>query len=192
MLKKFGINKKMVIIIVKSVIIGVLIISTMIFARDIYSTNVIKKEVEESIKLSDEEKNKLNYNELIEDIVYLEKGKGYKYAKRVEEKKTNNASKKNNGIVIPLPKKEYQGDGYYIKSGFQTDAYTIDFYTDEGKEIWGTSHSAWSYDIRKEEIKEKIKKETFYLLLVIVITTDFSICIVKCMREKEKIQNDQQ
>ena len=92
--------KKTIVSMVITIIIAVLIICTMFIVRNAIAKDKIKSKV----KLSEEEKSNLNYQQLIEDIKSEEEGHGVKYAKQEEN---------TDGGKFKL-KDRYIGDGYII------------------------------------------------------------------------------
>lgn len=75
-------SKKSTILILVTIIIAILIICTMFIVRNTMAKEKIKSEV----NLSEEERNNLNYEQLIKDIYSVKNGHGVKYAK--ERKKS--------------------------------------------------------------------------------------------------------
>ena len=74
-------SKKSTVLILVTIIIAVLIICTMFIVRN----TIAKEEIKSEVKLSEEERNNLNYEQLIKDIYSVKNANEVKYAKEQEK-----------------------------------------------------------------------------------------------------------
>ncbi len=113
----------------------VLIICTMFIVRNTMAKDKIKSKV----KLSEEEKCNLNYEQLIEDIKSVEEGHGVKHAKKQEKQPTGNKIEDiiNAGNDFVLGRGDlYIGEGYTILHMIMPQTIEYDFYTNDNKLIY--------------------------------------------------------
>lgn len=128
-------SKKSIISILITIIIAILIICTMFIVRNLMT----KDKIESKIKLSKDEKNSLNYEQLIEDIKSVEDGHGVKYAKKKEKQTTDNKIVDiiNAGNdLINSNGDLYIGDGYTISYFIGGELIQYEFYTNDSKLIY--------------------------------------------------------
>lgn len=74
-------SKKSTVLILVTIIIAVLIICTMFIVRN----TIAKEEIKSEVKLSEEERNNLNYEQLIKDIYSVKNGHEVKICKRARK-----------------------------------------------------------------------------------------------------------
>ena len=152
-----------------AIIIGIIIVLMMFIVRSIIEET---NNIESKLQLSNEEKNELNYSELIEDIECIENNKEIKHAKYVKEE-TNESF---------FHDSKYQGDGYYIISeGGVSDAFIYDIYTNKDNKIYESVKSTWSYNIERDASMKNI----FYKIVAAVILVDICVCVVLFIKNKK-------
>lgn len=138
----------------------------------------LTKNIEETINLSEEEKSKINYDALIEDIKSAERGSSKFNAKKVSE---NNINERNGSILRFGSSIEYQGEGYNISfaSGeYVTDVGSVYTFSLKDKYIYHVSSGSWGTSNIFLEIF-KIRYDILYFLISIVIVVVISIIILK-------------
>ena len=160
-------SKKNIVSIIITIVIATLIIVTMFVVRD----SMAKNKIESKLKLSEEEKNNLNCEQLIEDIKSLEDGHGIKHAK--QEENTGSGKVK---LVF-----KYIGNGYTISDVAGGELIQYNFYTNDNKLIYTVQkyvplESRQEYNERT--MKENMPNIIFYATIVAIIVIATGICII--------------
>lgn len=164
-------SKKIVSIFI-TIIIAITIITTMFLVRNSMGKDKIKSKV----KLSEEEKSNLNYEQLIEDIYSLENGHGVKHAKRQERQSTEN---KIDNLVNR--NSLYVGEGYTISHLPIPEMIEYDFFSNDNKLIYSIQNEAPLETIKEhnERMIQKNKSDIiFYSTIVVIIVIATTICVV--------------
>lgn len=166
-------SKKSIVSIGITIIIAVLIICTMFIVRNTMAKDKIKSKV----KLSEEEKNSLNYEQLIEDIESLENGHGVKHAKKQERQSTGNKIER----TINARNDLYIGNGYTISHMLMPEMIEYDFYTNDKKLIYNIQNGVPLETVQEHNermIKENSSNIIFYGAIVLIIVVTSAICIL--------------
>ena len=167
-------SKKIVLIFI-TIIITISIIATMFIIRN----SMARKKIESKINLSDQEKNSLNYEQLIEDIESIENGHGVKHAKKQEKQSTGN---KIEDIINAVNDFDlYIGDGYTISHMLMPEMIEYDFYTNDKKLIYSIQNGVPLETIQEHNermIKENSSSIIFYGAIALIIVVTSVICIV--------------
>lgn len=166
-------SKKSIVSIGITIIIAVLIICTMFIVRNTMAKDKIKSKV----KLSEEEKNSLNYEQLIEDIKSLENGHGVKHAKKQERQSTGNKIENTINVGNDL----YIGNGYTISHMLMPEMIEYDFYTNDKKLIYSIQNGVPLETVQEHNervIKENSSSIIFYGAIVLIIVATSVICIL--------------
>ena len=178
-------SKKIVLIFI-TIIIAISITATMFIVKN----SMAKDKIKGKIKLSEEEKSNLNYEQLIEDIKSLENGHGVKYAKKQERQSTGDKIEDiiNAGNDFISGKGElYIGDGYTISNVLMPEMIEYDFYTNDNKLIYSIQNGV-PLETVKEHNERMIQKNSsniiFYGIIALIIVATSVICIVIYRKER--------
>ena len=166
-------SKKSIVSIGITIIIAVLIICTMFIVRNTMAKDKIKSKV----KLSEEEKNSLNYEQLIEDIKSLENGHGVKHAKKQERQSIGNKIENTINVGNDL----YIGNGYTISHMLMPEMIEYDFYTNDKKLIYSIQNGVPLETVQEHNervIKENSSSIIFYGAIALIIVATSVICIL--------------
>ena len=174
-------SKKSIVSIGITIIIAVLIICTMFIVRNTMAKDKIKSKV----KLSEEEKNSLNYEQLIEDIKSLENGHGVRHAKKREIQSTGNKIRS----IANAGNDLYIGNGYTISHMLMPEMGEYDFYTNDKKLIYSIQNGVPLETLQEHNermIKENSSSIIFYGAIVLIIVVTSVICIILYKKIKEE------
>ena len=166
-------SKKSIVSIGITIIIAVLIICTMFIVRNTMAKDKIKSKV----KLSEEEKNSLNYEQLIEDIKSLENGHGVKHAKKQERQSIGNKIENTINVGNDL----YIGNGYTISHMLMPEMIEYDFYTNDKKLIYSIQNGVPLETVQEHNervIKENRSSIIFNGAIALIIVATSVICIL--------------
>lgn len=170
-------SKKSTILILVTIIIAILIICTMFIVRNTMAKEKIKSEV----NLSKEERNNLNYEQLIKDIYSVKNGHGVKYAK---ERKKSTGTKIEDIVNSNLL---YIGEGYTISYMMMPEMKEYDFYINDNKLIYSI-HEGVPFESTQEHIKRIMEKNKsniiFYGFITVIVIITIVVCIVICKKRK--------
>lgn len=176
-------SKKIVSIFI-TIIIAITIIATMFLVRN----SMAKDKIKSKVKLSEEEKSNLNYEQLIEDIEFLENGHGVKHAKKQERQSTGNKIEDiiNAGNDYVSGKGDfYIGDGYTISYMIMPEMIEYDFYTNDKKLIYSIHNGVPLETVQEHNermFKENKSDVIFYGAIVVIVVIATTICIVTCRK----------
>lgn len=164
--------KKIVLIFV-TIIISISIIATMFIVKN----SMAKDKIKSKVKLSEQEKSNLNYEQLIEDIYSIENGHEVKHAKKQERQSTEN--KIDN--LVNIRNSLYVGDGYTISYMIMPEMIEYDFYTNDKKLIYNIQNGVpleTVQEYNERMIKENSSNIIFYGAIVLIIVVTSAICIL--------------
>ena len=169
-------SKKSTVLILVTIIIVVLIICTMFIVRN----TIAKEETKSEVKLS-EERNNLNYEQLIKDIYSVKNGHEVKYAKEQEKSTDTKMEDIVNGNLL------YIGEGYTISFKMMPEMKEYDFYINDNKLIYSI-HESIPFESTQEHIKRIIDKNKaniiFYGFITVIVIITIVVCIVICKKWK--------
>lgn len=165
-------SKKIVSIFI-TIIIAITIIATIFLVRN----SMAKDKIKSKVKLSEQEKSNLNYEQLIEDIYSIENGHEVKHAKKQERQSTEN--KIDN--LVNIRNSLYVGDGYTISYMIMPEMIEYDFYTNDKKLIYSIQNGVPLETVQEHNermIKENSSNIIFYGAIVLIIVATSVICIL--------------
>lgn len=165
-------SKKIVSIFI-TIIIAITIIATIFLVRN----SMAKDKIKSKVKLSEQEKSNLNYEQLIEDIYSIENGHEVKHAKKQERQSTEN--KIDN--LVNIRNSLYVGDGYTISYMIMPEMIEYDFYTNDKKLIYSIQNGVPLETVQEHNermIKENSSNIIFYGAIVWIIVATSVICIL--------------
>lgn len=165
-------SKKIVSIFI-TIIIAITIIATIFLVRN----SMAKDKIKSKVKLSEQEKSNLNYEQLIEDIYSIENGHEVKHAKKQERQSTEN--KIDN--LVNIRNSLYVGDGYTISYMIMPEMIEYDFYTNDKKLIYSIQNEVPLETVQEHNermIKENSSNIIFYGAIVLIIVATSVICIL--------------
>lgn len=171
--------KKKIIIILS---ITILIVLTMCITRTIIENKKHDEKLKQGIEnLSDEARNSLNYDELVEDINSWRKNRELVHATK-KSVSTNRLER-----VLSIDFGRYVGDGYYyMESG--NDAITYGFYsTVDDSEIYASTVS-FPFESWIEGFFRKMREYVFELIMIIIIIVGGTSCIIVYIKGKKSIK----
>lgn len=170
-------SKKSTVLILVTIIIVVLIICTMFIVRN----TIAKEEIKSEVKLSEEERNNLNYEQLIKDIYSVKNGHEVKYAKEQEKSIDTKMEDIVNSNLL------YIGEGYTISYKMMPEMKEYDFYINDNKLIYSI-HESIPFESTQEHIKRIIDKNKaniiFYGFITVIVIITIVVCIVICKKWK--------
>ena len=155
------------------IIIAITVIATMFIVKN----SMDRKKIESKINLSEEEKNSLNYEQLIEDIKSLENGHGVKHAKKQERQSIGDKIES----TINAGNDLYIGNGYTISHMIMPEMIEYDFYTNDKKLIYSIRNGVPLETVQEHNervIKENSSSIIFYGAIVLIIVATSVICIL--------------
>lgn len=162
-------SKKIVSIFI-TIIIAITIIATIFLVRN----SMAKDKIKSKVKLSEQEKSNLNYEQLIEDIYSIENGHEVKHAKKQStENKIDN--------LVNIRNSLYVGDGYTISYMIMPEMIEYDFYTNDKKLIYSIQNGVPLETVQEHNermIKENSSNIIFYGAIVLIIVATSVICIL--------------
>lgn len=156
-----------------TIIIAITIIATIFLVRN----SMAKDKIKSKVKLSEQEKSNLNYEQLIEDIYSIENGHEVKHAKKQERQSTEN--KIDN--LVNIRNSLYVGDGYTISYMIMPEMIEYDFYTNDKKLIYSIQNGVPLETVQEHNermIKENSSNIIFYGAIVLIIVATSVICIL--------------
>lgn len=165
-------SKKIVSIFI-TIIIAITIIATIFLVRN----SMAKDKIKSKVKLSEQEKSNLNYEQLIEDIYSIENEHEVKHAKKQERQSTEN--KIDN--LVNIRNSLYVGDGYTISYMIMPEMIEYDFYTNDKKLIYSIQNGVPLETVQEHNermIKENSSNIIFYGAIVLIIVATSVICIL--------------
>lgn len=158
-------SKKSTVLILVTMIIAVLIICTMFTVRNA----IAKEEIKSEVKLSEEERNNLNYEQLIKDIYSVKNGHEVKYAKEQEKSTDTKMEDIVNSNLL------YIGEGYTISYKMMPEMKEYDFYINDNKLIYSI-HESIPFEYIKRIIDKNKANIIFYGFITVIVIITIVIC----------------
>lgn len=172
--------KKIIIIISATILIIILLLII-----DKYTDNyILESEVKQGIEsLSDEAKNKLNYDELLIDIKAKARGKELIYASEIDHDDVP-------GFYFC----SYRGEGYYYISDVGCDVIGYAFVSSVDDKCIYSSETAVPIETQQQQyircIREFIRENIIGDIIIIIAIISGISCIMIYHKEKRTIKND--